>query len=416
MHFRDYIEANSSNGRISEIIALSEDYYNCPASELSTEQKLNALCFAQKISPEELDEVIASHSQVLRTVKGHAFEVVFDYLMSKNGIACVEVGGDGDTDRMVNGYTLQLKTPYVDGCSDGIVSYKTHKTHGAKSEQESMDYYHRVCDFADFLVGLISYDPLNIIIVPKEDLPRIGPSHIQSPMYLNINDSAYVNNYSQLGISGQLSYSRSDFVVGNSEVLPLSSKAIDIKSEYILRAIFIRENFRIWDMNMRGFIREKKLESALSSHGVRTFPVNITGMERSDKCDIVLRSKSGEYVRFQVKGLTWGGCRLKHGQAVIDCETQLSRGRVNDHPTQSRLYKVTDYEYLIIAIDPPYTNSLSLSAFGTPDYHWKFYAIPMSDLRKHPKYPNRVFSHQKIPYDVLQKYLIKPDWFNQWIS
>lgn len=415
MNFRRFIETNSLNGRIGEIIALCEEYYNCPASELSTDQKLNALCFAQKISPEELDEVISSHSEVLRTVKGHAFEVVFDYLMSRNGITCIEVGGDGDTDRIVNGYTLQLKTPYVNGCSDEIVSYKTHKTHGAKSEQESMDYYHRVSDFADFLVGLISYDPLNIIIVPKEDLPRVGPAHIQSPMYLNANDFDYVNNFSQLGIRNRLSYSRSDFVVGNPEALSLSSKAIDVKSEFILRAIFIRENFRLWDMNMRGFIREKKLESALSSYGVHTFPVNITGRERSDKCDIVLRAQSGEYVRFQVKGLTWNGCRLNRGQTIVDCETQLSRGRVNDHPTQSRLYKVTDYEYLIVAIDPPYTNSLSLSAFGTPDYNWRFYAIPMADLRKHPTYPNRVFSHQKIPYDVLQRYLIEPDWFYQWL-
>lgn len=415
MGFKRFIEENSSTGRIGEIIALCERYYNCTASELSTEQKLNALCFAQSISPKELDEVIASHSEVLRTVKGHTFEVVFDYLMSRNGIECVEVGGDGDIDRMVNGYSLQLKTPYVKGCSDGIVSYKTHKTHGAKSEQESMDYYHRVSDFADFLVGLISYDPLNIIIVPKEDLPRIGSVHIQSPMYLNTNDSRYVNNFLQLGIADRLTYSHSDFVVGSSEVLPLSSAAIDVKSEYILRAIFIRENFRIWDMNMRGFIREKKFESTLSSYGVHTFPVNITGKDRSDKCDIVLKAKCGEYVRFQVKGLTWNGCKLKCGQAIIDCETQLSRGRVNDHPTQSRLYKVTDYEHLIIAIDPPYTNSLSLSVLGRPDYSWRFYAIPMSDLRKHPRYPNRVFSHQMIPYNILQKYLIEPDWFEQWL-
>lgn len=415
MNFRNFIESKSSNGRISEIIALSEDYYNCPASALSTEQKLNALCFAQKISPEELDEVISSHSEVLRTVKGHAFEVIFDYLMSRNGIECIEVGGDGDIDRTINGYTLQLKTPYVNGCSDGVVSYKTHKTHGAKSQQESMDYYHRVSDFADFLVGLISYDPLNIIIIPKEALPKIGSSHIQSPMYLDLSKSTYINNYSQLGIRDQLYYSLSDFVLGNSEVLPLSSEAINVKSEYILRAIFIKENFRIWDMNMRGFIREKKLEGILSSHGVRSFSVNITGKERSDKCDIVLQAKSGEYVRFQVKGLTWNGCKLNRGQTVIDCETQLSRGRVNDHPTQSRLYKTTDYEYLIIAIDPPYTNSLSLSLWGTPDYNWRFYAIPMSDLRTHPQYPNRVFSHQMISYDVLQKYLIERNWFGQWV-
>ncbi len=101
MDFRNFIESNSENGRISEIIALAEDYFDCPATELSTDQKLDALCFAQKISPEELDEVISSHSEVLRTVKGHAFEVVFDYLMDRNGMECVEVGGDGDTDSII---------------------------------------------------------------------------------------------------------------------------------------------------------------------------------------------------------------------------------------------------------------------------------------------------------------------------
>ena len=40
--------------------------------------------------------------------------------------------------------------------------------------------------------------------------------------------------------------------------------------------------------------------------------------------------------------------------SIIDIETQLSRGRVNDHPTQSRLYHFTDFEYLILALDPSY--------------------------------------------------------------
>ena len=197
-------------------------------------------------------------------------------------------------------------------------------------------------------------------------------------------------------------------------MLPLSAKVTDLKSEFILRAIFIAENFRVWDMNIRGFIREHQLKAALSSHRIPTYPVHITGKERSDKCDLVLKSKAGSYVRFQVKGLTWGCCTLTPEKTEIDCETQLSRGRVNDHPTQSRLYKATDYEYLIIAIDPPYSNALSLSALGTPDYNWKFYAVPMSDLRKHPRYPNRVCSHQKISYKKLQTFLIGAEWFSQW--
>lgn len=417
MTFREYIETNSRSGRISEIISLTTKYYELPVSSLTTEQKLNALCFAQKISPQELDGVISKHSEVLRTVKGHVFEVVFDYIMAKNNVKCIEVGGDNDVDRSINGCSLQLKTPYVNGCEGSIISYKTHKTHGAKSELESMDYYHRVSDFADYLVGLVSYDPFNVLIIPKEKLPRVPNSftHIQSPMYIETLNCPYLNNYHQIGIKTTLNYSSSEFSLSRNECLPNSSRAINVKSEFILRAIFIKENFRIWDMNMRGFIREKKFDSILKQHNVTSFPVNITGLERSDKCDLVLQNRNANYVRFQLKGLTWKGCKLDKGNAAIDCESQLSRGRVNDHPTQSRLYKTSDFEFLLISVDPPYSDSLSMAQYGTHDYNWHFFAIPMSRLRKHPSYPKRVFSHQMIPYNELMDYIVTDDWFSQWM-
>ena len=237
---------------------------------MNPEIKADILCSVMCITRKDLDSVIANHSEVSRTIKGHAFEVVFDAMMTINDIHCIEVGGDTDVDRIVNDYSLQLKTPYVNGCSEGIVSYKTHKTHGAKSQTESVDYYHKVEDFADFLVGLVSYEPFTVLIVPKESLPRVSEhsNHIQSPMYLNIDNPATNNNFKQLDIT--------------------------------------RNN----------------------------------------------------YVRFQIKGLTWNGTTLDGIKTTIDCESQLSRGRVNDHPTQSRLYKITDFENLIIAIDPPYSNTL----------------------------------------------------------
>lgn len=416
MGFLEYIESNVKSGRISEISDVAEEYFECGISALSEAQKALALCYASKIGLDDLDDIIASHSEVQRTVKGHAFEVVFDYAMSYNGIVCTEEGGDGDVDRIINGYTLQLKTPYVAGCADGIVSYKTHKTHGAKSENESMDYYHHVCDFADFLVGLVSYDPFKVMIIPREDLPRTHGSrdHIMSPMFLSLEDSPYINNFSLLGISSKPELPNDAFAPGENELLPKSASMLGIKSEYILRAIFIKSNFRIWDMNMRGFIREKTLISYINSYGINVYPTNVTGLARSDKCDLVLKKENGQYIRFQVKGLTWGGCRLQGNRTMIDCESQLSRGRVNDHPTQSRLYKTTDFDYLIVAVDPSYTNALCLETFGFHQYEWKFYCIPMSDIRKHPKYTSRVFSHQYIKYVDLAKYEITESWFDQW--
>lgn len=414
--FYDYVADNIRNGRIREIYDVAENYFDKAPQDLPAEIKSMILCDVMRIELSDLDEIIYSHSEVSRTIKGHAFEVAFDAMMNINGVKCVEIGGDSDIDRMINDCSLQLKTPYVNGCSDGIVSYKTHKTHGAKSEVESIDYYHRVSDFADYLVGLVSYNPFKVLIVPKSDLPRTKNSinHIESPMYLKSDNPLWLNNFSQLSINNEMIFPSELLSVQDDECLPLSSGLLNLKSDYILRAIFIKDNFRIWDMNMRGFIREHVLNKCLSSNSIKSYSPYVTGLERANKCDLVLKNKNDSFVRFQVKGLTWKGCRFKGENTEIDCETQLSRGRVNDHPTQSRLYLDTDFEYLIIAVDPPYSNTLSLETYVKNNYNWEFYCIPMSRLRKHPKYNNRVFSHQYIPYQELQQYKICDSWFDLW--
>ncbi|HIV19493.1 MAG TPA: hypothetical protein IAC82_09365 [Candidatus Merdivicinus intestinigallinarum] len=415
-NFRQHLMKNLSSGRISEIMEIAERYYGQRAGSLPPEEKADILCSAMCITREDLDSVISGHSEVARTIKGHAFEVVFDSMMAANEIQCVEVGGDTDIDRVVNGHTLQLKTPYAKGCSEGIVSYKPHKTHGAKSGRESVGYYHRVCDFADYLVGLVSYDPFTVLIVPRESLPRVHEysEYIQSPMYLK-TDSCWTNQYWQLGIEKNMEFPGKLLSPGENECLPKSSSLMGLKSDYILRAIFIKDNFRIWDMNLRGFIREHVLFKMLEENRIQVYPPTVTGRKRPDKCDAALKTRGGRYVGFQVKGLTWSGTVFKGADTAIDCETQLSRGRVNDHPTQSRLYLDTDFECLIIAVDPPYSNTLSMHTFNRPDYRWNFYCVPMPRLRKHPDYPNRVSSHQYIPYRELQKYRIGPSWMETWM-
>ena len=147
---------------------------------------------------------------------------------------------------------------------------------------------------------------------------------------------------------------------------------------------------------------------------ISVFPPEITGLDRYEKSDTVLQKKTGEYVRFQVKGLTFSGCIFNKKQSRIDCETQLSRGRVNDHPTQSRLYKTTDFEYVIMAVDPPYSNRFSIEYYNHPDYNWTFYCVPVKALTTHPKYPTRIASHQYILYSDIQQYRIDVNWLMQW--
>ncbi len=416
MTLKEYFVENIKTGRIGEIGQKAIDYYKVPRVEdLSAQQKLDSLCTAADVSPALLDEIISSNSPVLRTVKGHAFETVFGKIMDSNGIVCDDIGGDGDVDLTVNGNTLQCKTPYAAGCNETTVSYKTHKTHGAKSKLESMDYYHHVADFADYLVGLVSYEPFQVLIVPKSDLPRVPASnvHIASPMFLPIN-GPYLNAFDKIGITKKLSIPSTITTPSASELLPKSAKVMKLKSEYILETIFRVENFRIWDMNMRGFIREAVLHQMFTENRIKVYDPIKLGLERADKADLVLKDAQKRDVRFQVKGLTYNGCVFDGTDSIIDCETQLSRGRVNDHPTQSRLYMTTDFEYVIMAIDPAYSNQFRRECCKTNDYNWHFYCVPTADLRKHPDYPGRIFSHQRPKYTALQKYLIDSNWIGLW--
>lgn len=417
MTIKEYFSSYILTGRIGEIASAACSYYGISGiSQLSTEQKLTSLCTALSIDANSLDEIITNSSEVKRTVKGHAFEIIFEKMLANNNIVCENVGGDGDIDLIVNNIPLQLKTPYINGCSDNIVSYKTHKTHGAKSELESFDYYHKVSDFADYLVGLVSYEPFQVVIIPKSALPRVDghPEYIQSPMYISIKNGQYINEFDRIGINKVLNFPDSITFCGKNEVLPLSSAAMNVKSEYILEAIFRVENFRIWDMNIRGFIRERILHNLLTYKQITRYPITITGLERAEKSDMVLRQNTNSYIRFQVKGLTFSGCKFCGRESRIDCETQLSRGRVNDHPTQSRLYKTSDFEYVIMAVDPPYTNHFSQEYYGFPDYNWSFYCVPTTALATHTTYANRIASHQYILYSELQQYKITDNWFLQW--
>jgi intergrase/recombinase len=184
MKFEDLI----GTGRIGEIISALKTTYNVDNTrQLSEDIKLNALLTSLQVSGLELDEIIANNSPVFRTIKGHAFEIAFEYLIKAAGFEVTSIGGDGNVDLIVNKVKLQLKTPYSAGTAGSIVQYKTHKTHGAKSEKESMDYYHHADEFADYLVGLISYEPLRIIFISKDELPRHSKSkhHILSPFKID---------------------------------------------------------------------------------------------------------------------------------------------------------------------------------------------------------------------------------------
>ena len=394
-------------GRIDEIIdALLKQYNVKSIASVPLEDKIKALCFTVGLSVKEFDDMVANNSPVLRSVKGHCFEVVFERLLANNGYYSEAVGGDSDTDLVVNGLSLQLKTPNMGGTDETKIQYKTHKTHGAKSLDESKEYLHTVDDFADYLVGLINYNPLEVYIIPKNLLPRWAEDshYIESPFTLPLPNPQmqsneyfeFINNFCQLGLS--IKDFSVDIYPTDNELLPNTSHELGLKSEIIIDSIMRKCNFRIWDMSIRGFTRETAMERWLNKKGVpfSTHPEKYRD-NRADKADVVLLTKPlTTFV--QVKGLTLGGCKFNGEKTILDVESQLSRGRVNDDETKSRLYKTTDFDYLGVVVDP----LVNYNICGRME--WDYFLIPTSLLKTHPNYPRRIFSHQYLVYKDIQQF------------
>lgn len=391
-------------GRIGEIKRSLEATHGCPIKKIPAAVKLDAVCMALQISGADFDDLIASNSPVLRTVKGHCFESYFDELMEFNGVKVIEVGGDDSVDRIVNGHKLQLKTPTAAGTNSSSVQYKTHKTHGAKSEQESMDYYHSVNEFADFLVGLVSYSPLQILVVEKGKLTKhpASPNHILSPLSINRQNNPDINAFQKLGIGSALKVPPAS---AGSGLLPKCTAAIGVSDDVILNTIISDANFRIWDMSIRGFARERVFTYSLLGAGVPIAPPAQLRTLRADKADHGVVTPNGP--RFlQMKGISTNNCDFSLSDPLIATETQLTRGRVNDHPTQSRLYLRSDFDYLVLALDPPIA-SLCLSASGgQPTLSWEFYMIPTGSLRSHGRLNHRLASLQSFTYSGLQSFKV----------
>ena len=158
----------------------------------------------------------------------------------------------------------------------------------------------------------------------------------------------------------------------------------------------------MWDMAIKGFCREYSFESYCYRKGIVLKNPNITNRLRYDKADFVV-PEGASYSFLQMKGVSINNCKLDIDDPIIATETQLTRGRVNDHPTQSRLYLAADFDFLILAIDPVIAHQCNQLGEQDP-LMWEYYKIPTSVLSTHHIYTNRLSSLQRFTYSYLQQF------------
>jgi hypothetical protein len=331
-----------------------------------------------KVTADEFDQFLSTTPHILRSVRGHAFEVWFDRELRERGSQIDKVGGDDVVDRIYNGITLQLKTPYWNGTKDGeLVQYKMHKTHGA--ERQPLCYY-KPEEFADFLVAM---HPTNgVYICPKNSIPTRGdisprlkyPEYISDPLPFDW-DSEWLNRYDLLGIEIDEPPMISEHSEQESSLLPKTIAKIGFTDYDIIHSILDDGNFRIWNQLIKGSIREFHFEKYTEENNLKLYPVDrdpaLNGRQRQ-KIDYLLDDNT----RIQVKGLTLGMCEGDK----LGCETQCSHGRV---PT--RLYRTDDFDYLAIVIDPDSISEDVANKKGLDRKDYNFVIVPMENLPVHPR-------------------------------
>jgi len=297
--------------------------------------------------------------------------------MARSGYDCRKVGGDEVVDRILNGRTLQLKTPYWRGTIEGkVVAFRMHKTHGREKHPEAL---YLPGKFANFFVGL--HPKEGVIICPAAELTtrgRLNPKlkwgeYIADPLPFDWN-TPWLNRYDLISID-------KDRLIfpdpSKSSILPKMSKAIGYGDLEIIKAIMSKENFRVWNQLIVGSVREFHFMKFITQNRIELKEPTDLDTRSRVKVDYVYWQQSKKIrLRIQVKGLTEGLCRGN----VLGCETQCSHSR-----TPVRLYRRSDFEVLAIVIDPKRIPINTAKKLGVEWDAYNFLFMRMSDLPRHPR-------------------------------
>ena len=118
-----------------------------------------------------VDNVAVSDANILRPIKGVAFEEYFVKILkqAESNVTILEGAGDSDIDLTVNGHDLQLKTPVAQSTQRSIqIGIALHKTHG--NERRPHNLYSTSNPTFDFLV--FPHPISGICIVPFISIPQ----------------------------------------------------------------------------------------------------------------------------------------------------------------------------------------------------------------------------------------------------
>lgn len=318
-----------------------------------------------------VDLIVQKDANILRPIKGVAFEEYFKKILRQRfpDISIKDGLGDSDVDLYVNGFRLQLKTPDKGSTKYGDkVGVALHKTHGL--EKRPYNLYSIKAKTFDFLVLL--HPESGIYIVPHNEIPKHNswPGYLDDPAKISWH-SKRLNNWKEIGLTEIDGIAIDDRTPPKESALPFLSKETFLEDYEIIETLCKPEYFRAAVMGLKGNIKEYWFENYIKKLGYRVKPP----LGSYPKYDITIMDKNGVNRKVQTKGTSRNMCDLS--RCTIGVEIMGTHGRF---PKRGYTKRMIDYVAVVISSSQLPPGKLSKGPH--------FIIIPAKDLPLHYKIGN----------------------------
>ena len=326
-----------------------------------------------------IEEIVMSDANILRPIMGVAFEEYLrKILIDTFPKTIIEDGlGDSDIDLIVDGHTLQLKTPNNGTTKTNVkIGVALHKTHGDETRPNNL--YKVKNKTFEYLV--VFHPESGVLIVPYDKIPTHSkyPDCLADPASF-IWNSEWLNHWELLGYIGYKGKTIDKRIIPSNSELPFLSSKTFLEDYEIIEMLCKPEYFRAAVMGLKGNIKEHWFVNELKKLNYDVYPQT----ESYAKYDLKIMDHQGVKKRIQVKGTSKNMCSLK--SKTIGFEIMGTHGQF-----PHRGYKKSTLDYVAIIISE---EQLSEECKLKPGLN--FIIIPIEDLPFHYLIGNGISNKEK---------------------
>ncbi len=286
-----------------------------------------------------IDEVAMSDANILRPIKGIAFEEYLKKIILQRypNTIITDGVGDSDIDLIVNDKKVQVKTIDKGSTRPNIfVGVALHKTHGDETRPNNL--YKKNNPTFDILAVL--HPDSGVLLIPYSNIPtnKTWTDHLADPAQFDWN-SEWLNKWSVLDADMIDNETLDTRIIPQNSMLPNLSRETYLEDYEIIEMLCKPQYFRAAVMGLKGNIKEHWFKNKMKSIGL----ITIDPIGSYSKCDVIIQNKQNQHNRVQVKGTSKNMCSLI--DKTIGFEIMGTHGQF-----PHRGYKKSSIDYVSIIV------------------------------------------------------------------